>query len=264
MQDMCFWSIGDGKYAAIVQALVNSFHQVGMEADFHVISDRPIKGAITHLVSTYDKTRFQFKIQFLMDIMRHLPYRYFIYLDADSYFVRKSFDWLSFMQNAPLHVFLETNLLSPHVKRYWWGPLSLQEYARLMREKGIRSEKIYNINGGFFIVAKDAIPTVYELMLDFWELGEKNHYKLSDEPPLAFAMHALTGTSEIHLIRNHTNTWAIDWRGVFQDTLPSDIEWNATDFYTYENYLVNPCIVHAFLSKEAMKKQGEDLWKIRE
>jgi hypothetical protein len=261
MEDLCFWSIGDGPYAAMLQALVNSFHHVGMENDFHVLSDRPIIGAKTHLIQTFDKTRFQYKMDFLMNQIRHLPYRYFVYMDADTYFTRRVFNLLDLVSDTPIHVFLETNLLAPYLKRNWWGQCSVAEYIRLMRDKGITHEKIYNVNGGFFILEKEAIPIVYSLMLDFWDEGLKNNYAFSDEPPLAYAMHKLTKETEKHLLVKHLQTWAVDWMGVFSNLVPFSTWWNFIDFFTLESTPACPAIIHAIQSKKALQSLGESLWK---
>jgi hypothetical protein len=174
MNDICFWSIGDGKYAPVLQSLVYSFRQVGMKEDFHAISDRPIKGAITHIVPPFNKgPHFHFKYAFLVSHMRKLNYRYFVYLDSDNFFVRKPPDLRPLVGDLPFVCFLESDCLSPLVKVKTWTHVPLSSYVSVMREMGITDSKIYNVNGGFFIVKKEAISDLYKAMYEFWYCGTK-------------------------------------------------------------------------------------------
>jgi hypothetical protein len=260
VHDLCFWSVGDGKYSLILQSLVHSFRQVGMEEDFYALSDRPINGAITHPIAKFPKGRhYLFKYNFLVEVMQKLNYRYFVYLDADNFFVRKPTTILTLAQGVPFHAFLESDCTSPLVKRKLWIKLPVYEYIRLMRDKGVKSEKIYNVNGGFFIVDKSAIIDLYKVMVDFWNYAIINRHFISDEPALAYAMHMLTGVQEHRLLRNNLDTWATDWTGVFKQCLPYEKQWQFVDYMTNEHFPANPAIVHGLQSKNAMVQLALDL-----
>ena len=84
----CYWSVVDGVYADMMQAVVHSARQVGVFKDFHVWTDRTIHGATCHPITNFDKTLYLFKLRFLRDEVSRLDYDYFVWLDADCYFVR--------------------------------------------------------------------------------------------------------------------------------------------------------------------------------
>src|SRR5271154_4100486 len=84
----CYWSAVDGIYAQMMQTVVDSAREAGVFKDFHVWTDRPIDGATCHPAANFDKTLYLFKLRFLRDEVSRLDYDYFVWLDADSYFVR--------------------------------------------------------------------------------------------------------------------------------------------------------------------------------
>lgn len=257
MKDICFWSVGDGDYAFILQTLVNSFHAVGMEGDFHVFSDREIHGAVTHSAGKFDKRGCFFKFHFLQQQVKNWDYRYFIYLDADTIFLRKpSLPLNDLLAGDPLHLFFESDCTVPNLqKKDWWGcPLS--EYVRLMRVCGVVSPHIYNINGGFFIIQKHAIDIVCELAMDFARYAFSQRYPLPDEPAWAYALHMLSANPERHLLSRHRDVWCSDWEGVFKKHLPEGQFWIFHDYMSHVPYTINPSIVHAIRSKELLIKRS--------
>jgi len=260
MSDICFWSIGDGSYAPILQSLVYSFRQVGMQEDFHAISDRQINGATTHIAPSFSKGRhFHFKYGFLVEMMQQLDYRYFVYLDADNFFLRKPPNLLELIDGYPLVCFLESDCTSQFVKRQIWTHIRVKDYISLMREIGIKDQKIYNVNGGFFIVKKESITDLYTSMVEFWNCAKSHGFFISDEPALAYAMYKLTGVHDNLLLKNNFNIWASDWNGQFNHCLPYQCEWPFIDYMTGEKYIVNPAIIHGLHSKDALGTLGVTL-----
>ncbi len=254
MKDLCFWAIGNGKHALMLQTLVNSFHAVGMQEDFHVFSDRKILGATTHPIkklTEFERKTFFFKFTFLRSFMKELNYRYFVFLDADNYFVRKMPSILGLMQNSPIHASFESDctLLS---KRKIWHDCPLPKYVEMMRQCGVTSESVYNVNGGFFIVKKEAIELVCSLAEDFWKYCASQGYVFTEEPSLAYAMHMLCEDPKCHLLRSNSDIWCSDWTGHFAERLPDDKGWMFSDYMNEEKFYVNPAIVHAIKSKEAL------------
>lgn len=250
-KELCFWSIGDGKHAYMLQTLVNSFRAVGMQEDFHVFSDRMIDGATTHLVGSFDKTCYWFKFSFLQQAVKNLDYDYSVFLDADNFFVRKPPQLLDLMQHSPIHAFLESDCTLPS-QRKEWHRCPLPVYVDLMRECGITTEAVYNVNGGLFIVKRSAIDLVCDLATDFWRHSFMRGYVFTDEPPLAYAVQMLCEDPANHLLRDHTDVWCSDWLGCFEGRLPDGKEWIFKDYMKNDIYAVNPAIVHAIKSKEAM------------
>ena len=254
-RELCFWSIGDGQHSHMLQTLVNSFRAVGMQEDFHVISDREIAGAITHKVASFDKSCYWFKFTFLQQVIKNLDYDYCVFLDADNYFVRKPPPLLDLMQGSPVHAFLESDCTLPS-PRPEWHRCPLPIYVDIMRECGITQEAMYNVNGGLFIVKHSAIDLVCELAEDFWKHSFLRGYVFTDEPPLAYVVQMLCKDSSLHLLRDHTNVWCSDWLGCFEGRVPDGKEWIFKDYMKNEIFTVNPAIVHALKSKEALVVAG--------
>jgi len=255
-KEVCYWSIGDGECAFMLQTLIHSFYQVGMEGDFHVFSDREINGAITHLVGPFDKRGFFFKFAFLQSEIKNWDYRYFIYLDSDCLFVRKPPSLLEFVHHSPVHFFLEGDCLAPSKRKEWWN-CPLPEYVALMRDCGVNQEKIYTLNSGLFILRKDIIEVACNLAQDFFEYALSKGYYFPDEPLWAYAMHMLCDIPEKHLLKFHRDVWGTDWAGEWKDKLPSGDPWTFYDYLTEKPFLVNPAIVHALRSKRLLIESGQ-------
>ena len=259
MARLCFWSVGDGEHAYILQSLVHSFHAAGMQEDFHAFSDRPIEGAFTHPIRSFEKHAYLFKFAFLHSFVQKLEgYTHFAFLDADNYFVRKpKKNFNEFVKVSPLIAFLESDCTSPNVKRHTWRDCPLPDYIRFMREMGVKSKKIYNVNAGFFIVEKAMVETVCRLALEFWEHAYQHGVFFTEEAPLAYAAHMLTHDLEQILLHHHFDLWASDWTGHFINRLPNGEEWIFDDYMTGKPYFVNPAIVHALRSKQALIAQSK-------
>lgn len=251
-QRYCYWSVVDGDYSCMMQAVTDSARQVGDFKDFHVWTDRPIAGARCHPIADLDKTLYLFKLRFLRDHVSRLNYDYFVWLDADTYFVRHPGDLLRIMQGSPVHSSLESDACRPeNVRPDWWG-CSLKDYATLMRFKGVRSASIYNVNAGFWIVHHDVIGRFCELAFEFWDLATAAGFEFTEEPPLAYATHMLCGNPYLHTLRHTAEVWASDWTGCYDGRLPDGRAWEFVDYFSEEGFQVNPAIVHAMRSKEAL------------
>lgn len=259
MRELCFWSVGDGPYALMMQTLVASYRAVGMTDDFHAFSDRPIAGAIHHPIGPFDKTLYLFKLRFLQSEVARLDYRYFAFLDADNYFVRKPSDLLGLMHKSPLHSFLESDCAASDNRRPDWWSCPLPEYVRLMRECGVTTPGVYNVNAGFFIVHRDAIEAVCRLACEFWEHAYRAGYVFTEEAPLAYATHMLCVDPAAHLMRNLFDVWSCDWTGSFAGRLPTGEDWTFQDYMTGAPHKVNPAIVHAMRSNAAMVRAAHHL-----
>ena len=91
----CYWSVGDGPYGQMLATMVASARRVGVEEDFHLWTDRTIDAAQCHeLPDEFDKRLYLFKFEILRRTVAELDYDYFVFLDADSYFVRHPGDVL--------------------------------------------------------------------------------------------------------------------------------------------------------------------------
>jgi hypothetical protein len=249
----CYWSVVDGSYAEMMQSVVASARQVGVFKDFHIWTDRPIDGATCHPAANFDKTFYLFKLRFLRDEVSKLDYDYFVWLDADSYFVRDPGDLLRLMQGSPVHSSLESDACLPENVRPDWWDCSLKNYVTLMRFMGVRSHAVFNVNAGFWIVHHDVINRFCELAFDFWDLATKAGCEFTEEPPLAYATHMLCGNPYLHTLRQTADVWASDWTGSYAGRLPDGKPWDFVDYFSLQAFQVNPAIVHAMRSKDALR-----------
>ena len=254
----CYWTVVDGTYADMAQTVVQSARQVGVTTDFHIWTDQPIRGAISHRAGDFSKWKWgcMFKLLYMYEQLPQLNYDYFVWFDADTYFVRDPGRILRVMHGSPLHIALECDVCLPqNVRREWW--LCPNEvFAELMRSKGVRSKAIYNVNGGLFVVHRDAIDSVYQLTHDFFNFCQKRGYTFVDEPLLAYAMQMLCGNPSLHTLRATADLWASDWIGQFGDGLPDGRAWRFIDYFTEEEFDVNPAIVHVMRSKRPLIEAG--------
>jgi hypothetical protein len=229
----------------------------GVTEDFHVWTDRNIPGAICHASGNFDHRLYLFKLRFLVNEVAKLDYDYFVFLDADNFFVRHPghgiFDQL--LRDNDWFVQLESLCNSKFVHRGdWWG-CPIRWYPLLLRYQGVKSEKIYNCNAGFWIVRKPAIATFYEKAMNFFNFAREELHlvNFTEEPPLAFVGH-FVDNPELNNFDATCRVWASDWTGQFANRLPTGEHWDFEDYMSGERMRVNPAIVHAMRSKDALMR----------
>lgn len=239
----------------MMETLIASARAVGVEEDFHVWTTSNVRGAISHPSGNFDKQSYMFKFKFLQEGISRLDYEYFVFLDADNYFVRhpghEAFDRL--LRNNKWFAQLESDCTSPFVRREdWWG-CPIRWYSLLMRYHGATGKHIYNTNAGFWIVRKEAINEFCNRGIGFFQFcrNELHLVNFTEEPSVAHLGH-LVEDPEQNTFNETCTVWASDWIGHFKDRLPNDESWQFEDYMTGEKHRVNPAIVHAMRSKDAM------------
>lgn len=251
----CYWSVADGKHGKMMETCIESARSVLVEEDFHVWSDREIKGSITHLCGNYNKHKYLFKLRFLLNEVKKLDYDFFVWLDADNYFTRHpghgTFDIL--LRDSKIFVQLENECTSLKVKRKdWWG-MDIRYWPQTLRYMGVNSKKIWNTNAGLWIVKKEYIEEFYQKAMEFWSYCYHDlKVEFTEEAPLAYCGHMMQTDLEQSTLENTHQVWACDWNGNYKNRLPDGKEWDFEDYMTGEKRKVNPCIVHAMRSKEAL------------
>jgi hypothetical protein len=262
-QDYCYCSIGfGGSYADMLRTLVGSARQAGVKEDFHVWSDKEINGAITHFedvsIDRDQCNNFDIKRKVLsLERLLSLDYTYFIFLDADTYFVRQPQGIIDLLQGDPMHVFLQTDLhqyQNGNLRYADWSGIPIPVYIDAMRRMGVKHKKIYNINGGFVLVRKDAIPELLKHVRAFWDYISNIGYShlTIDEPMLAYAMHMLCRDTEVHLWRNHCDVYGTYISNQPLPSLPDGKPWLREEYFTGTLKMVNPAIVHCYGHKDQL------------
>lgn len=253
----CYWSVADGNYAEMMATTIASARQQGVTEDFHVWTNHKIPGAICHPCGEFDHSFYLFKFKFLLQKVSRLDYDYFVFLDADNFFVRHpgpgTFDRL--LRRNPWFVQLESDCTSKFVSRGdWWG-CPIKWYPLLLRYHGVQAKRIYNCNAGFWIVRKRAIKHFYRKAMDFFTFAREELHLVdfTEEAPLAFVGHFVDDPELNNFLATH-RIWASDWTGEFAGRLPTGKAWEFEDYMTGQHKRVNPAIVHAMRSKDALQQ----------
>jgi hypothetical protein len=259
MNKFCYWSVATGNHAKMMATLIASARRAGVTEDFHVWSDQNIEGAIIHPAFNIDYERYIFKFEFLKSEVSKLDYEYFVFIDADNYFLRKPDDFIRILRNNKWFVQLESEMTNQFVKRDdWWGCPS-RLFPVLLKYLGVKSERVWNTNAGFFIVRKEAIEEFYTKTIEFYTYCRNKLHLLNftEEPALAFVGH-FVDNPEFNTIGATHATWACDWTGVFKNRLPDGNSWQFEDYMSGEKRNnINPAIVHAMRSKDVMIEIAE-------
>jgi len=250
----CYWTVADGNHGKMAAVTVASARAVGVTADFHIWTDlEKIDGATVHPCGTFDKKLYMFKFHFLKNEVSKLDYDYFVFFDADNYFVKNPGN-LSDLMAPTDKVFVQMeNDCSPYrSKRGDWWSCPIKDYGKFLNEQGAKSDIYYNTNAGFWIVAKTAIDEFYERTTKFFDAAHKRGYSgFTEEPALAFVGHIMQDPKK-RLFEDTCWLWASDWTGQWKDKIPEYKEWEFEDYMSGDKKKVKPCIVHAMRSKDAM------------
>jgi hypothetical protein len=257
----CWWSIGDGIHGQMLRSVVKSMQDQNIEGDIHLWTDQDeIPGATVHKIETnsFDKKHYLFKFNFLKEQVAKLDYEYFIFIDADSYFVKPlPYSPLDMMHGSPVHSFLESSTSNVENIRYDWWSCWIPHYEELMRDCGVNSTNVYNVNAGYWIVKKEAVKTFCELTSFFWGFAKSRGYEFTEEAPLAYATHMMCGDAEKHTLTKYPDMWASDWTGHFDNKLPVDEEWDFIDYFSMKPIKVRPSLVHCMRSKNVLSSMNQ-------
>lgn len=256
----CYWTVADGNHGLMAKTLLRSMRQVGVKEDFHIWTDhREIDDAKIHSCGSYDKTLYMFKFHFLRREVKHLDYDYFIFLDADNYFVRHPGD-LSLLINNDNKIFvqMENQVNSPQVKRdRWWG-CPIAKYINLIKKYGSIHSDVWNCNAGFWIVRKVDIDSLCDLAEKFYkDTHALGLHEFTEEPCLALLGHVFQNPYDRTLDRTSW-LWGSDWTGQWSGRLPENKAWQFEDYLSGEKLMVHPAIVHCMRSKEAMLHKARE------
>jgi hypothetical protein len=248
----CYWTVADGKHGPMASTMVASARAVGVTADFHIWTDMPaIEGATVHPCGAFDKKLYMFKFHFLKDEVSKLNYDYFVFLDADNYFVRNPGDLAEMMGEDKIFAQMENIVSDKSARRDWWG-CPVTEYGKFLREQGADCTVYYNTNAGFWVVAKTAVDEFYAKTTMFFAKAQQRGYtNFTEEPALAFAGHVMQDPSK-RTLEDTSWLWCSDWTGQWKDKLPTYMSWQFEDYMSGEKKMVKPCITHAMRSKDAL------------
>src|ERR1041385_5679008 len=160
-QRYCYWSVCDGPYTDLMRECVASARKTGVFKEFHVLTDASIEGCECYDALTIEKTDHFFKLIYLKAAISKLLFDYFIWIDADTRFVRNPRNVLDSLGKSPMHVPLTSNLSQLSEDKPLKG-ISARQYAGLMVKAGVLGP-VYFSGSSFWILHHDAIDRVCEL-----------------------------------------------------------------------------------------------------
>jgi hypothetical protein len=251
----CYWTISWGEYDYMTQTMIDSAKQVGVQENFYAFTEKPINNCFNFRLKKdikLDDLQF-FKFEYLKQEISKLNYDYFVFIDADHYFVRKpEISALDIIKDSPWHSFLESPINSKQTQRPdWWG-IPNKIMAAFMKKSGVQSDEIRNSNGGFWICKKEFINQAYNLAYEFHNKLKKHNIVLPEEVSIAYLSHLMSPIVDDRFLENYINYWASDWTDNFKDIIPEDKEWEYVSYMTLKPIKVRPAIVHAMRSKKAL------------
>jgi hypothetical protein len=251
-EKFCFWSIATGSSRDRAQRLVDSARLVGVLKDFHIWTNSSVEGAICHPLSK-SKARERFvQLSLLEQEVGKLKYDYFVWLDANTFFVRHPGDVLRVLQGAPVHASLESDAALPEPAHPDWGICSLSNFTKLMRFCGVRSRAIFTVNAGFWIVHRDVIDTFCGLAWVFCNFCKKVGYRFEFEPLLAYATQMLCGNPYAHTLKRTADLWAPEPTAIDGGKCARGGCWDYVDYFSGETFKIKPAIVRAMQSNHEL------------
>ncbi len=246
----CYWSVCDGAYGAMMEHCVRTARHSGVFKEFHVLSDRPLEGCECYDAFQFEKDHGLFKLHYLKVGMSRLNFDYFVWLDADTVFVRNPVDPLGALGKSPIHVPLEVKLSALSEDAAWQG-VSVFRRGDLMRQKGIVSQP-YLCRSAFWIIHHDAIDRVYDLALGFWHKAKDEDLIVDVSAALGYATQILCADPEAHLSVKHREIWASDDEGLFRNALLDGTPWMWRHPPGTAAVEIRPAIIHLPHTKELL------------
>jgi hypothetical protein len=166
-------------------------------------------------------------------------------------------DLLGPMGKSPIHVPLEANISASEEDSMWKGA-PLARLRELWRQEGVANQ-LYVSQSAFWIIHHEAIETVYDLAMAFWNKANHSGLTVDVSAALGYAMQMLCADPEAHLLVNHPDLWASDEEGHFRDNLPDGVAWSWRHPLRPDAVEIRPSIIHLPRSKELLAASPQTL-----
>lgn len=247
----------------MMQNLMDSIRRSGVEHDMLTFSDEPLHGVISCEKDPSIEMDFKqyWKFKYLTKVAR-LDYDLFVFIDSDHHFVRKPpKDFCDIVGNDPWHSFLESPINSPLTRRGdWWG-VQNQAMARLYRDFGVSQGTVYSTNGGFWMCRRQFAKHASDVAFLFRDFQKGKNLDLPEEVVVAVLSHMFSMDYSKRFHSSYLDIWASEWTGVLNDRIPDGGPWEFQEYMTGTRSSVNPAIVHAMRSKNALVRSGKEIFE---
>lgn len=255
------WSVAWGDYRYMTQALMNSIRNCGIKHDILTFSDEPISNVISCELDKKIELDFKqyWKFHYLTKVAQ-LNYDLFVFIDSDHYFVRNPpKEFSEIIGEDPWHSFLESPINAETTRRSdWWG-LANPNMVKLYRDFGVNQDIVYNSNGGFWMCRREFANHASNIAFAFRDFQRNRGLDLPEEVLIAILSHMFSKDYSKRKHSNYTDIWASEWTGDLKDKIPDGSDWTFQEYMTHERKIVNPAIVHAMRSKQALVSKGKEI-----
>lgn len=246
-----------------MQALMESVRTSGVSHDILTFSDEPLANvASCEMDKSIDMDFKQYwKFRYLQKI-HEMDYDLFVFIDSDHYFVRKpDKDFSEIIGEDPWHSFLESPINSETTRRPdWWGVIN-PVMTQIYRDFGVAQNTVYSTNGGFWMCKKKFMKQAASTGFLFRDYQKGLGLDLPEEVAIAVISHMFSMDYSNRFHQRYMDIWASEWTGVLQDRVPNGSSWEFQEYMTGAKSTVNPAIVHAMRSKNALVNIGKQIFE---
>lgn len=257
------WSVAWGDYRYMMQNLMESIRNSGVEHDMLTFSDEPLHGVISCEKDSSIEMDFKqyWKFKYLTKVAQ-LDYDLFVFIDSDHHFVRRPpKDFREIIGDDPWHSFLESPINSPLTRRGdWWG-VPNPAMARLYWDFGVSQGTVYSTNGGFWMCRKEFAKHASDVAFLFRDFQKGKKLDLPEEVVVAVLSHMFSMDYSRRFHSSYLDIWASEWTGALNDRVPAGGPWEFQEYMTGTKSSVNPAIVHAMRSKNALVRSGKEIFE---
>ena len=251
---------------AIIRGMVSRAREAGVSEDIHVFAPLPVSDTIFHQF-TGDWKKHMAKIDFMLELA-NTEYDYFVWIDADTWFVRDPGNLSDLIRDEKCWVSMESDFHSQDAKFNEWYGLFVKDLPSPPHPsdkltpnafdvyKSFGAKHAFNTNGGMFIVRRSAVAEFHQKTWEvFNKLHEMGFHNVPDEPPLAIVGDVLASDPLQNTFEQHKHRWACDWHSTFAHRLPDGKPWAGKDWLTQtEIGPINPDIVHLMRGKHLLQQ----------
>lgn len=165
-----------------------------------------------------DLTDGMFKLFYLKAGVSNLHFDSYVWVDADTAFIRNPDQVLATLRRAPIHVPLGIPLAEIPTENSLRG-MSPEKYQEIMWKAGVYNE-VYSNRAAFWIVKRSAVDVICELAQRYYAFAKAAGERPHGDGALGFAMQMLCGDPQAHRAILRPDLWWSDETGEIEPPNP--------------------------------------------